>query len=686
MVEWMGESIIFNIQNMTVEVQSVGGNVDSTPFRFTNLDQLQAFLKAKGWTEDKLNILFSSVNVAKNFPEISLTEAELADLSSRLNKLQGRFEQQNLLRIVVRNKLREEIESITFDTTHDICSALKERWVEYPDAYLTQDPANSSFIRDFKGPRTLSMAKYEELITALKWVSWDDVIARWKRWEIIRSAFWTPVVSVASDKMEVMVDSVTLLTLKKSLENEVSNPVTVGSLTKLLDKLALEKDPDGKKVIVSYLWSKLAVSGYVMTIQWNKFSIQHNIDQKNTELLEATLSAYMGAGKLTISELQRAILVWSWSFGAYLDTQKVDIKNISTDKYALFLWEALKIDIIKWTPAQKIQAINKSSATPDEKAFLISYVNGGFAWYNLAPDALRQVKLREASSEFLASPQYATVVSSVDRVSSGGVARERAQMAQEQKPKELTIETFMDNPMLAISKYPWVSLTLLIGGIWKFWFMKTIGGLLLGMVGIKAVNELGNTELGREMKGNLVGWAKQVAADLKGTVSGSVAPIAAPAAPTVRVQFDEKNISEFQKAWVAKIRGNDSLLEVIVNLPKKKKEQNATLDDYLKVVHVDSIQNITLDKIIYTNDIDQSIFSNQGMNLFPTTWDIPDNMSRYLLKKVLRTYIGMGQPLSAPGNNLKEWQVTLDEFKTKFPEAAWKTKTLKDLITEIYKK
>lgn len=35
--------------------------------------------------------------------------------------------------------------------------------------------------------------------------------------------------------------------------------------------------------------------------------------------------------------------------------------------------------------------------------------------------------------------------------------------------------------------------------------MKTIGGLLLGMVGIKAVNELGNTELGREMKGNLVG-------------------------------------------------------------------------------------------------------------------------------------------------------------------------------------
>lgn len=61
----------------------------------------------------------------------------------------------------------------------------------------------------------------------------------------------------------------------------------------------------------------------------------------------------------------------------------------------------------------------------------------------------------------------------------------------------------MDNPMVAIAKYPWVSLTLLIGGIWKFGFMKTIGGLLVGMVGIKAVDELAGTELGKELKRNL---------------------------------------------------------------------------------------------------------------------------------------------------------------------------------------
>ncbi len=62
----------------------------------------------------------------------------------------------------------------------------------------------------------------------------------------------------------------------------------------------------------------------------------------------------------------------------------------------------------------------------------------------------------------------------------------------------------MDNPTLAISKYPWTSLTLLIGSIYQFGFMKTIGGLLVGMVGIKALNEIGTeTGLGKEIKDGL---------------------------------------------------------------------------------------------------------------------------------------------------------------------------------------
>lgn len=88
-------------------------------------------------------------------------------------------------------------------------------------------------------------------------------------------------------------NSVTLNALKKSLESEVSNPVTVESLSKLLDKLEAGKDPDSRKVIVSYLWSKLAIAGYTMTIQGGKLSIQNTSDQRNAKLLEATLSAYI---------------------------------------------------------------------------------------------------------------------------------------------------------------------------------------------------------------------------------------------------------------------------------------------------------------------------------------------------------------------------------------------------------
>lgn len=62
----------------------------------------------------------------------------------------------------------------------------------------------------------------------------------------------------------------------------------------------------------------------------------------------------------------------------------------------------------------------------------------------------------------------------------------------------------MDNPTLAIAKYPWTSLTLLIGSIYQFGFMKTVGGLLVGMVGMKAINELANqTEAGKQIKDGL---------------------------------------------------------------------------------------------------------------------------------------------------------------------------------------
>lgn len=59
----------------------------------------------------------------------------------------------------------------------------------------------------------------------------------------------------------------------------------------------------------------------------------------------------------------------------------------------------------------------------------------------------------------------------------------------------------MDNPAMAIAEYPWTALALIAGSIYQFGFMKTIGGLFAGAVGIKAINELAEkTTWGRKFK------------------------------------------------------------------------------------------------------------------------------------------------------------------------------------------
>jgi len=89
-----------------------------------------------------------------------------------------------------------------------------------------------------------------------------------------------------------------------------------------------------------------------------------------------------------------------------LDTQ-VDLSSITTFGYVNFLEQVYEINLSKGgSPAQKIGIINKTGATPAEKAFLISYVNGGYGSYNLVPDAERQKKLRIESKELFGSEEY----------------------------------------------------------------------------------------------------------------------------------------------------------------------------------------------------------------------------------------------------------------------------------------
>ncbi len=214
--------------------------------------------------------------------------------------------------------------------------------------------------------------------------------------------------------------------------------------------------------------------GYIATItKDNAISVEHTTDKMGAASLEKTLQAHIGANILTVSDIQRAMIVGPESFGKYLGTQKVDIRKATTDGYATFVMEARGIDLTKATTTeQKVRIIQNSKATPDEKAFLLSYVNGGLRTYNITPELDRQIRMDAIGAEIKASPEFKAVNKAIETTSGGGAKAEKKKM--EEAGEELTWNSFLDNPMRAISKYPWTSLGIVVASIWKFGFMKTL--------------------------------------------------------------------------------------------------------------------------------------------------------------------------------------------------------------------
>ena len=670
------------------------GSIETSEYEFTNLDQLQKILKDNWWGNDQLNRLFSSTWVGTPFSKITLTKENITELAKKLDSANTRFEQQNLLRQITKWNLIKDIwETFSFSNIAELEDAIRQKDIPFPSDYLSQV---ESFKTWFRWPRTLTKNEYDSLINNLRRIIENTPTANADRWNLIRSAFKDIPSPVGTYTETKEVNAVTLIALKRSLENEIAAPITIESLQKLLTKLSEEKDIDSKKIITSYLWSKLSSAWYIMTLQWGKISLQNTTDQRNAEVLEATISAYISAGKVNISELQRAILVWSGSFGTYLSTQKINIQNITTDWYADFLSSSLNINLKTWNPASKIVLINKSSVTPDEKAFLISYVNGGFSGYNLAPDAERQMKIQEAGKDLVSSPQYASTVARVDTISGGSIKAEQERMQAGWKWEELTLEKFMDNPIRAITKYPWVSLTLVIGWIWKFGFMKTIGGLLLGMIGIKAINELGDTEVGKEAKWALLKTGKEAIDAAKGWVAGVLPASAAPAvqaqapaaqpAATPASTIDMSKLTPSQKKAYDRMYAEKSFIAEIDSFAEKKIKakqiETGKWQDYINFIMSEEFQKITTEKSIYTTNGTLSIFS--PTETLDPSLKVPTSLNNSLLKKMILLYL-TGSTKRELVSAKQIWDKEKEEFEKKYPPATWKTKTLAELTSEIYK-
>jgi hypothetical protein len=74
--------------------------------------------------------------------------------------------------------------------------------------------------------------------------------------------------------------------------------------------------------------------------------------------------------------------------------------------------------------------VQSSSATPEEKALLISHINNGLSGYNITPEAERQLKISAIGAEIKASPAFQKTEKAID-ATSGGKAKDEKKKMQE---------------------------------------------------------------------------------------------------------------------------------------------------------------------------------------------------------------------------------------------------------------
>ncbi len=73
---------------------------------------------------------------------------------------------------------------------------------------------------------------------------------------------------------------------------------------------------------------------------------------------------------------------------------------------------------------------NNKTATPEEKAFLISYINRGYVGYNAVPDIERKIALQKKHIELKKSEPYMLTEMAVKNVAGPALTQENADLKQ----------------------------------------------------------------------------------------------------------------------------------------------------------------------------------------------------------------------------------------------------------------
>jgi len=228
-----------------------------------------------------------------------------------------------------------------------------------------------------------------------------------------------------------LVVSKNLKELKTTLEKEANSPMTVASLTQLLQSLETEKDPLARAMIMNMAWSRLSSQGYIMLIQRGSILLENPSNPQDAVALAATLNNHLSAKKFQLAEIQSTVMTGTGRFGSYVETQSANPKESSLIGYVQFLTETLHISLSKSPKTDEIAIQNHPTATPAEKAFLISYISGGYAGYNAIPDVERKIALKKQDIELRSSTAFVATEKVVDKASDGALTKEKELLKKE---------------------------------------------------------------------------------------------------------------------------------------------------------------------------------------------------------------------------------------------------------------
>ncbi len=429
--------------------------------------------------------------------------------------------------------------------------------------------------------------------------------------------------------------------LLESLKENLNKEYTPEALIQNIEFIQTLKDPISRTTGLQYIWTKFdnkyslsledVKEGGITKKKIKVEKIDSNISQEDIARFENVFNSALDIGKLTIQDIQQAIIFSSWGLSHYFNS-KFDWSPSSVDDYYKYILTSHWIDT---NQELSIDEINENSNfSQKEKSFLVSYKK-----WNLSSVNFEQVKQNyQESMKIYDNPEL----------------KKTFEKLNQSLPKEEQIvpSTLIEDPNSSggkpLSTMLWIWLwifALWYKGKWQwfsFWeWLKRIFFTVIWLMGVCWVAGEWKKELGWNLCSEVKNFVTQTAKDAIPWAIKSVVDEAKEKVWDIKPQASEEVESPAKTEVQQKasdetkniINGNEALKTKYDNLPKKDK-WNASLDDYLNFINT-KLQDIKINTLI--NETGTNIFSLNSQ--IDQAIQLESNMDISVFKEVLRIYL-----------------------------------------------